>query len=75
MKLALILNHLRLLDAQNTVSATYTKKKLKISLKIYFVVCPIWPPIFSFSQLLNEPVLGAGINPGMALTPFSSSIG
>jgi len=26
-------------------------------------------------QVLNEPGLGAGINPGMALTPFSSSIG
>jgi len=26
-------------------------------------------------QLLNEPELGAGINIGMALTPFPSSIG
>jgi len=26
-------------------------------------------------QLLNEPGLGAGINPGMTLTPFPSSIG
>jgi len=25
-------------------------------------------------QLLNEPGLGAGIYPGMALTPFPSSI-
>jgi len=24
-------------------------------------------------QLLNEPGLGAGINPGMALTPFPST--
>jgi len=28
---------------------------------------------FSF-QLLNEPGLGAGIDPGMALTPLPSSI-
>jgi hypothetical protein len=26
-------------------------------------------------QLLNEPGLGVGIDPGMALTPFPSSIG
>jgi len=26
-------------------------------------------------QLLNEPGLGAGIDPGMALTPLPSSIG
>ncbi len=26
-------------------------------------------------QLLNEPELGAGIDAGMALTPYSSSIG
>jgi len=37
-----------------------------------FLVCPIWLPIFF--QLLNEPGLGAGIDPGMALTPFPSSI-
>jgi len=28
-----------------------------------------------FLQLLYEPGLGAGIDPGMALTPFPSSIG
>ncbi len=31
--------------------------------------------IFNYFQLFNEPGLGAGINPGMALTPFPSSIG
>jgi hypothetical protein len=47
----------------------------KSFLKIFFLVCPIWLPIFSFFfQLLIEPGLGAGIDPGMALTPFSSSI-
>jgi len=30
--------------------------------------------IFLSFQLLNEPGLGEGINPGMALTPFPSSI-
>jgi len=40
-------------------------------------VCPIWLPIFSFffHYIINEPGLGAEIDPGMALTPFSSSIG
>jgi len=38
-------------------------------------VCPIWLPVFYSFQLLNEPALGAGINPGMALTPLPSSIG
>ncbi len=28
-----------------------------------------------YFQLLNEPELGAGIDPGMALTPFPSSNG
>jgi hypothetical protein len=35
-------------------------------------VCPIWLPVF-FSFFYNEPELGAGINPGMALTPLSPS--
>ncbi len=40
-----------------------------------FLVCPIWLPIFFFFfQLLNEPGLGEGIDSGMALTPFPSSI-
>jgi len=42
----------------------------KIALKI-FLVCPI---IFLF-PLVNEPGLGAEIDPGMDLTPFPSSIG
>jgi len=33
----------------------------------------IWK--FSSFQLLNEPGMGVGINPGKALTPFPSSIG
>jgi len=49
-------------------------------LKNIFFGCPIWLPIFCFLyfvsfQLLNEPGLGAGINPGMDLTPFPSNIG
>jgi len=35
----------------------------------YFLVCPIWLPLFFFF-FYNEPELDAGINPGMALTPF-----
>jgi len=31
--------------------------------------------IFILFQLLYEPGLGAGIDPGMALKPFPSSIG
>jgi len=42
--------------------------------KNIFLVCPIWLPIFFSLQLLNEPGLGEGIDPGMALTPFTSSI-
>jgi len=37
-------------------------------------VCTIWLPVF-FLFFYNEPELGAGINPGMALTPLPSSIG
>ena len=36
-----------------------------------FLVCPTWLPIFFY----NELEFGAGINPGMALTPLPSSIG
>jgi len=44
--------------------------------KLFCWVGPIWLPIFSFFfQLLNEPGLDAVIDPGMALTPFPSSIG
>jgi hypothetical protein len=39
----------------------------------YLLVCPIWLPVF-FLNFQIEPELGAGINPGMALTPFPYSI-
>jgi hypothetical protein len=38
-----------------------------------FLVCPIWLPVFSYF-LYNEPELGVGIDPGMALTPLPSGI-
>jgi hypothetical protein len=38
-----------------------------------FLVCPIWLPVFLI--FYNEPELGVGIDPGMALTPLPSSIG
>jgi len=38
------------------------------------LVCPIWLPVFSYF-FYNEPELGVGIDPGMALTPLPSSIG
>jgi len=34
-------------------------------------VCPIWLPVFFF---YNEPELGEGIDPGMVLTTFPSSM-
>jgi len=40
---------------------------------LIFLVCPIWLPVF-FLFFYNEPEVGAGIIPGMALTPFPSSI-
>jgi len=46
---------------------------LVVSLKKSFFVCPIWLPVF-FLFVYNEPELGAGINPGMAFTPFPFSI-
>ncbi len=39
----------------------------------YFLVCPIWLLEF-FLFFYNEPDLGAGIDPGMALTTFPSSM-
>jgi len=39
-----------------------------------FLVYPIWLPVF-FLFFYNEPGLGVGIDPGMALTPLPSSIG
>ncbi len=38
-----------------------------------FCICPIWLPVF-FLFFYNEPELGVGIDPGMALTSFPSSI-
>jgi hypothetical protein len=38
------------------------------------MVGPIWLPVFSYF-FYNEPELGVGIDPGMALTPLPSSIG
>ena len=32
---------------------------------VFLSVCPIWLPIFSYF-FMNEPELGAGIDPGMA---------
>jgi len=46
-----------------------------IFLNIVFWCAPFGYLYFLSFQLLNEPGLGAGINPGMALTPFPSSIG
>jgi hypothetical protein len=45
-----------------------------LPLKIIFLVCPILLPVF-FLFFYNEPELGVGIDPGMALTPLPSSIG
>ncbi len=41
--------------------------------KFFLSVCPIWLPIFSYFSM-NEPELGAGIDPGMAFNPFPSSV-
>ncbi len=37
-------------------------------------MCLIWLPVFSYF-FYNEPALGVGIDPGMALTLLPSSIG
>jgi len=49
--------------------------KLLFFLKIFFWCAPFGYLYFHSYQLLYEPGLGAGIDPGMALTPFPSSIG
>jgi hypothetical protein len=47
----------------------------KLIVKYYFFGAPhLATYIFISFQLLNEPGLGEGINPGMALTPFPSSV-
>jgi len=43
--------------------------------KLFFWCAPFGYLYFLSFQLLNEPRLGAGIHPGMALTPLLSSIG
>jgi len=43
-------------------------------IKYFFGVPHLATYIFLSFQLLNEPGLGEGIDPGMALTPFTSSI-
>jgi len=46
------------------------------TLKYYFFGVPhLATCIFLSFRLLNKPGLGAGINPGMALTPLPSRIG
>jgi hypothetical protein len=52
----------------------YYSSAFKGSLKYFFGVPPLAAYIFFLFQLLNEPGLGAVIYPGMALTPFKSSI-
>ncbi len=47
--------------------------KLINFLKCFLLVCPIRLPIF-FLFSMNEPELGAEIDPGMAFNPFPSSI-
>ena len=42
---------------------------------VFFGVLHLATFIFLSFYLLNEPGLGQGIDPGMALTPFPSSIG
>jgi len=42
---------------------------------LFFWCAPFGCLYFLSFQLLNEPELGVGIDPGMALTPFPSSIG
>jgi len=43
--------------------------------KLFFLCAPFGDLYFLSFQLLNEPGLGAGIDPGMALTPLPSTIG
>jgi hypothetical protein len=42
---------------------------------IFFVVPHLAAYIFFSFLIIDEPELGAGIDPGMALTPFPSRIG
>ncbi len=52
------------------------EEELRVSEKFFiniFFGMPHWLPVL-FLFFYNEPELGAGINPGMALSPFPSSI-
>ncbi len=52
------------------------KKEVYKCLEYYFFGVPhLATYIFFLFPLNNEPGLGPGINPGMALTPFPSGIG
>ena len=37
-------------------------------------MCPIWLPLFLIIIFLNDQGLGTGLDPGMALTTFPTSI-
>ncbi len=51
-------------------------KILRNCLKKYFLVCPIWLPVFSYFFYMQWTRIGCvGIDPGMGLTPLPSSIG
>jgi hypothetical protein len=45
----------------------------QVFLKLFFWFAPFGNLYFSYFSM-NEPELGAGINPGMAFNPFPSSI-
>ncbi len=66
-------NYVRMaiVSGEHFCSFTVLKKRANWFIKKN-LLCPIWVSVFfSFS---NEPELGEGIDPGMALIPFSSSI-
>ncbi len=53
----------------------FLKEEVGFFKSFFFIKCFFCVPHLAvFFQLLNEPVLGAGIDHGMALTPFPSSI-
>jgi hypothetical protein len=55
--------------------STNLKMLLTFFLLLFFWCAPFGHLYFLSFQLLNKPGLGAGIDPGMALTPLPSSIG
>jgi len=63
-------------SSHNSLKILGPKDKKNVNFfKNIFLVCPFGYLYFLSFQLLNEPGLGAGIDPGMALTPLPSSIG